>query len=204
LKRTGTALPVILTLLTGTGKRLHRAKGRLLLTHVGVSGPVVLDMSRHYLAACKKDPGVRLEVQWIPDLTENEVEVALQDMPSRSICKELARDLPRRLAETLLDLAGLPTPGPEVLGRGARRRLIETLFHLPLPITGPVGWQAAEVTAGGIPLDQVNLKTMESRRQPGLFLAGEVLDVDGRIGGFNFQWAWASGHVAGLGVVAGL
>ena len=67
----------------------------------------------------------------------------------------------------------------------------------PLPITGDRGFSVAEATAGGVPLAEVKLETMESRVCPGLYLAGEVLDVDGRIGGFNFQWAWASGFVAG-------
>jgi predicted flavoprotein YhiN len=73
---------------------------------------------------------------------------------------------------------------------------------MPLPVTGDRGHAYAEVTAGGVPLAQLRLETMESRLCPGLFLCGEICDVDGRIGGFNFQWAWASGYVAGLGAAA--
>jgi len=70
----------------------------------------------------------------------------------------------------------------------------------PLPVTGDRGFSIAEATAGGVPLEELKLETMESRKCPGLYLAGEVLDVDGRIGGFNFQWAWSSGYVAGTAV----
>ena len=66
-----------------------------------------------------------------------------------------------------------------------------------IPVTGTRGWNNAEATAGGVPLSEVHLDTMESRVTPGLYLCGEMLDVDGRIGGYNFQWAWASGYVAG-------
>ena len=86
-------------------------------------------------------------------------------------------------------------------------RLLKKLAHLltatPLEIMGDRGFTAAEATAGGVPLTEVKLDTLESRICPGLFFAGEVLDVDGRIGGFNFQWAWASGYVAGRAAAAG-
>jgi predicted flavoprotein YhiN len=83
------------------------------------------------------------------------------------------------------------------LPRDARRRLVELLTAMPLEATGDRGFTVAEATAGGVPLSEVRLDTMESRICPGLHLAGEVLDVDGRIGGFNFQWAWSSGFLAG-------
>ena len=86
------------------------------------------------------------------------------------------------------------------LPRENRRRLAHTLTAWTLPVAGSRGFNYAEATAGGIPLDEVDPATMESRTCPGLYLAGEVLDVDGRLGGFNFQWAWASGYVAGRGV----
>ena len=71
---------------------------------------------------------------------------------------------------------------------------------LPLPVTKHRGWNYAEVTAGGVPLDEIDYRTMESRKVPGLYLIGEMLNCDGRIGGFNFQWAWATAHQAGLAV----
>jgi predicted Rossmann fold flavoprotein len=86
------------------------------------------------------------------------------------------------------------------LAREERRRLAHALTAWPMPIAGSRGFNYAEATAGGISLDEIEPATMESRVCPGLYLAGEVLDVDGRLGGFNFQWAWASGYVAGRGV----
>ena len=76
--------------------------------------------------------------------------------------------------------------------------MLSAIKAMVLPVEGPRGWNVAEVTAGGVPLQEVRLETMESRRCPGLYLCGEILDVDGRIGGFNFQWAWSSGYVAGV------
>ncbi len=100
--------------------------------------------------------------------------------------------------------ASCPTIDPvapaHTLTREKRRALITLATQCPLPVTGDRGWLFAEVTAGGVPLSEVHLETMESRICPGLHLCGEVLDVDGRIGGFNFQWAWASGYAAGRGV----
>jgi predicted flavoprotein YhiN len=88
--------------------------------------------------------------------------------------------------------------------REQRKALFRALLYQELPVTGDRGFTHAEATAGGIPLDQVRLEAMESRFSPGLHLCGELLDVDGRIGGFNFQWAWASGTVAGRAVAAAL
>ena len=83
------------------------------------------------------------------------------------------------------------------LARDQRRRLVHAVVEWPLPVTGSRGYNYAEATAGGVALDEISPATMESRRCPGLYLVGEMLDVDGRIGGFNFQWAWSSAYVAG-------
>ena len=86
------------------------------------------------------------------------------------------------------------------LTRVQRRAVVHALTAWPLPVRGSRGYKYAEVTAGGVPLNEVDPATMESRVCPGLFLVGEILDVDGRLGGFNFQWAWSSGWVAGTAV----
>jgi hypothetical protein len=83
------------------------------------------------------------------------------------------------------------------LNKQARGRLMDSCLQYPLDVTGALGYSKAEVTAGGVDLAEVNPKTLGSKLVPGLFFAGEILDVDGRIGGFNFQWAWASGHMVG-------
>jgi hypothetical protein len=86
------------------------------------------------------------------------------------------------------------------LAREERRRLVRALLDWPIPIARDRGYSFAEVTAGGIPLDEVDPRTMASRKCSGLYLVGEILDVDGRIGGFNFQWAWSTGFVAGTAI----
>jgi predicted flavoprotein YhiN len=105
------------------------------------------------------------------------------------------------LAEALIREAGIDR---EVFGFALTRRdrlsLVRIVTKMELPVTGDRGFGVAEVTAGGVPLKELHLETMESRCCPGLFLCGEICDVDGRIGGFNFQWAWASAYVAGLAV----
>ena len=197
----GIAIPVELELRSGTGKRLRRVAGALLCTHIGVSGPAVLDMSRHYLDAERQDPGARLHACWLPARSPGDIESALLSLRSATPVAWLARQLPERLARALCTAAGVPPGLPaQALPRDARRRLLETLTAMPLPITGSRGFAVAEATAGGVPLAEMRLETLESRQQPGLYLCGEICDVDGRIGGFNFQWAWSSGYVAGVGV----
>ncbi len=110
----------------------------------------------------------------------------------------LPADLPRRLADALLGASGIPVErmGPD-LSRDERRRLVAALKGLRLPVIGTLGFAKAEVTSGGVALDEVDPQTLESRRQPGLHFVGEVLDLDGLIGGYNFQAAWSTGWLAG-------
>jgi predicted flavoprotein YhiN len=113
--------------------------------------------------------------------------------------------IPARLAATLAEIAGV-APGTQLaqLDRARRTRLLETLADFPLPIAGSRGFAVAEVTGGGVPLGEVDPSTLASRACPGLFLCGEILDGFGRIGGYNFQWAWATGRSAGRGAAASL
>ncbi len=112
----------------------------------------------------------------------------------------LRRELPVRLADALADAAGVP--GTRLLAqlrKAERQRLIETLVQGELPWTGDEGYRKAEVTGGGVSLAEIDPRTMESRRHPGLYICGEVLDAFGPIGGYNFLWAWATGRAAGVG-----
>lgn len=194
----GIALPARLTLRETSGKRLEEIRGDLLLTHRGLSGPAVLDMSRHWLAATHAQ-AVRLEASWLPDVSAEALEVELQNLGARTIRGFLRPHLPDRLVDHLLEMAEI---APEQTGvdltRTQRKALVAAVCAYPLDVSGTLGFKVAEVTAGGVPLSQLNLKTMESRVVPGLHLCGEICDVDGRIGGFNFQWAWSSGYVAGI------
>ena len=111
----------------------------------------------------------------------------------------IARRIPQRLAEYLLVEAGAPADRRfQDLRRTERIALIELLTAYPLKISGNEGFKKAEVTGGGVALDEVDPGTLESRRCPGLYLCGEILDVFGPIGGHNFAWAWATGRAAGL------
>ena len=110
----------------------------------------------------------------------------------------LPDDLPRRLVETLLALAEVPKDLRSAeLGKAARARLVRVLKRCPIPVTGTLGFKKAEVTAGGISLAEVDSRSMQSRLVPNLYLAGEVLDLDGPIGGYNFQAAFSIGWLAG-------
>jgi predicted Rossmann fold flavoprotein len=196
----GLTLPTTMTLATATGKRLFATTGSMLCTHVGLSGPVALDISRHWLIARHADPNVTLAINWLPGVSAEDCDRLLVEGQRRGPLAVLRDMIPDRLARTLCELAGAPPTGD--VPRDARRRLATLTTATPLPVTGDRGFAAAEATAGGVPLTEVRLETMESRIRPGLFFAGEVLDVDGRIGGFNFQWAWASGFVAGSAAAA--
>jgi predicted Rossmann fold flavoprotein len=166
---------------------------------------VVLDASRHYLAARQTDRQARFVVAFLPEATAEGLTLELANLARRSLGRWLAEKLPDRLADALLASAGLdPAANALRLKKEERQALLRALLEHEIPITGDRGFVHAEATAGGIPLDQVRLDTMESRLCPGLHLCGELLDVDGRIGGFNFQWAWASGTVAGRAAAAAL
>jgi len=197
----GLTLSAEIVLLSAGGKRLRSFTGSTLCTHTGLSGPNVLDISRHWLVERAHDPDVRLAINWLPEHSADDVERILLSAAGRGAMAVLRERLPERLARSLCEAAGAPATGD--LPRDARRRLVQCLTALELDVTGDRGFTVAEATAGGVPLSEVRLDTLESRIRPGLFFAGEVLDVDGRIGGFNFQWAWASGFVAGSAAAAG-
>ena len=144
----------------------------------------------------------RLTVQWT-ELGAAEWEEALRPQGNRTVTGALRASLPDRLAAVLLTLANVdPTRSLAELRRDERVRLIETLVSGALPWTGDEGYRKAEVTGGGVSLAEVDPRTMESRRHPGLYICGEVLDAFGPVGGYNFFWAWATGRAAGIGAAA--
>ena len=195
----GITLPATLEVRSGTGRRLATITGSTLCTHFGLSGPAVLDVSRHWLHAAHGDRDATLVVAWLPGETLESVDAALLALGRASAGRWLAQRLPDRLARALCNEAGVDASAPAAtLPRERRRSLARAVAETVLPIVGDRGWAHAETTAGGVPLSEVRPETMESRCCPGLFLAGEMLDVDGRIGGYSFQWAWSSGHVAGV------
>jgi predicted Rossmann fold flavoprotein len=184
------------------GPLIDRRRGSLLWTHFGISGPVVMDASRHWVIAHESGQQAKMQCNLLPPDDFEAVEKWLIDQASSraksSLASVLATRLPERVAKAIIAYANIDPAIPcGQLSRPARRSLVSLLTALPLPIIRHRGWNYAEVTAGGVPLDEINFRTMESKKVPGLYLIGEILDCDGRIGGFNFQWAWATGHLAG-------
>ena len=197
---TGVALPVELTIWIDNRVAL-RLEGALLWTHFGVSGPVALNASRHYLRAQLEGRPCRITASFCPGEDFEAVDARLDAMalerPRASVQSALASLVPASTATALLRRLRIDPPTALAhFPRDDRRRLTHGLVGWPLAVTGSRGYNYAEVTAGGVSLDEVHPSTLESRVCPGLFLVGEILDVDGRIGGFNFQWAWSSAHVA--------
>ncbi len=201
------------------GKIADRRSGSLLWTHFGMSGPVVLDLSRSWVIPHGLGQSPELFLNVFPHQTFSEIDQWLaraSNQPGKhTISGLLGTRLPRRVVTQLCHYLekphstlnpppppeGLPVPlGPtqvNTLTRPQRRWLLHTLTNLPLPVIASRGWNFAEVTAGGVPLREIQPHSMESRKTPGLYLIGEMLDCDGRIGGFNFQWAWTTGYIAG-------
>jgi len=201
----GVASPARLELRASTGKRLETMTGPVLCTHFGLSGPAAMDMSRHLTAARFGDPGAGLFACWLPGSSAEEVERGLLGLGNGTVGRWLGGRLPERLGQALCAHAGVDaSAGGASLSRAGRRRLVRALCEMPLPVVGDRGFTHAEATAGGVPLDEIVVSSMSSKRCEGLHLCGEICDVDGRIGGYNFQWAWSSGHVAGGAAAAGL
>jgi len=191
------------------GKRIDRRTGSLLWTHFGISGPVVMDASRHWIIARETGHRTELRCNLLPPDGFEQVERWLvaqaASRPRTSLASILSQRLPERVAIAILAHAKIDSATVLAqLSRDARRALVHALTALALPVAGPRGWNYAEVTAGGVPLTEIDYRTMQSRKAPGLYLAGEILDCDGRIGGFNFQWAWATGYLAGAAVARSL
>ena len=178
------------------------ADGGFLFTHRGYSGPSVLDMSHVAIRSLAEDcPRAVLRVRWaeLDEASWHREFVGAGGL----VANVVAAHVPKRLADALVAECGIPHGlHAAELRREDRVKLVERLIAYPLPWTDHEGFKKAEVTGGGVALDEVDPRTLESRRVPGLFLCGEILDAFGPIGGHNFAWAWATGRLAGLGAAA--
>jgi hypothetical protein len=192
---------VSVTLTAQSAARSASASGGFLFTHRGYSGPSVLDVS--HVAVRSHDepahPPATIAVQW----TEHDAaawDTMLRAHGTRQVSTVVRAALPDRLADMLVQMAAVdPARTLAELSREERKRLVDMLARGPLPWNGDEGYRKAEVMGGGIALSEVDPRTMESKRQPGLYLCGEVLDAFGPIGGYNFLWAWTTGRAAGRG-----
>ena len=183
-------------------REVDRRTGSLLWTHLGISGPVVLDASRFWTLATQQGTVVEMYGNFVPGRSTDELRVWFMAQatqhPRRSLVRTLSSLVPDRFAESLCHHQSCkPQTAVAQVPRLDRDRLLAALTRFHFPIIGDRGWNVAEVTAGGVPLEEINYRTMESKLVPGLYLLGEILDCDGRIGGFNFQWAWTTGWLAG-------
>ena len=193
----GLSLKNVRLSLAAGGKTLYTELGEMLFTHFGVSGPLVLEASSHLT----EEPG-ELTLDLKPGLTEEQLDARLQRELSTAGKKQLRNMLPTllpaRLAEMFPRLCGLDASLPcHQVTAGMRQVLRERLKGLKMSVRGPRPLAEAIITRGGIAVSEINPGTMESRLQPGLFFAGEMIDTDAHTGGFNLQIAWSTGALAG-------
>ena len=194
---------VELSVLSGD-KVLDKAFGEMLFTHFGVSGPIVLTLSKAVCAEPEQGRGLRLLLDLKPALSQEQLQERLRrdlEKYQRRVFSNSLHDLlPSSMIPVFVELSGIPADKPvNQLTRLERGQIVSLLKALPLTVSGPRPLAEAIVTAGGVDVRQIDPRTMGSKLLPGLFFAGEVMDVDGWTGGFNLQAAWSSGYAAGCG-----
>ena len=205
----GRSHPATLALRVG-GRTAATLSGALLWTHFGISGPLALNLSRHWHRATLAGAAAGEVAVWLnvcPGETQQSLEAWLQaqahERPRAQVSTVLATRLPAAIADAWTTAAGVATDATLAhLTRAERRALVDALLATALEVRDSRGYNYAEVTAGGVPLGEIDHRTMASRTCDGLHLVGEILDVDGRLGGFNFQWAWSSAWVAGQAIAS--
>ncbi len=183
----GISLPVAVTAEDGT-----RFKEALLFTHRGLSGPVILQISSYWHA------GEKIHINLLPEL---DIPAALREWaqahPAQELKTVLGRELPKRFVDKLLELGQLVSKPMRQYNERELEAVANLLGDWQILPNGTEGYRTAEVTLGGVDTNELSSKTMEARKVPGLYFIGEVVDVTGWLGGYNFQWAWSSGWVAG-------
>jgi len=168
-----------------------RFRNFMLITHRGLSGPAILQISSYW------QPGDDLRLDLLPGIDAAEwLQQSRRDRPAAELKTVLAEVLPKRFAQRLCE-AWLSSRPLRQYGERELAGIASVLRAWPLVASGTEGYRTAEVTLGGVDTDGLSSATMQSRRVPGLYFIGEVVDVTGWLGGYNFQWAWASGHAAG-------
>ncbi|WP_372371134.1 NAD(P)/FAD-dependent oxidoreductase [Candidatus Uabimicrobium sp. HlEnr_7] len=172
----------------------------LLFTHFGLSGPGILNVSHNF--ACN-NPNIKLYANFLPDHQRTVFEQDLMQLPHNTkIVNVLGKFFQRRLAETLTSMSCPIEQTAGQMTKIQRKNVLKNVFEQQFNITGTLGYKKAEITSGGIPFSQLNLKTMEMKNYPRLYAVGEIVNVHGDIGGYNFQWAWSSGWVCGKAIAS--
>lgn len=192
------------------GRKLQAEFGEMLFTHFGVSGPIILSLSREIVQRLANDPGsVKLLIDLKPALNETQLDLRLQRDFAKYIRKiyqnSLDELLPKKMIPVIVGLSGIdPSKPVHQITKEERLRLVHLLKNLELTITQSRPLAEAIVTAGGVSTKEIDPKTMESKIVPGLYFVGEVVDVDGYTGGFNLQIAFSMGYAAGRAIAARL
>ena len=201
----GITLPDIELIVRNTaGKQLGSQRGSTLFTHFGISGPTAMNLSGIFTAVTNSEK-LQLEINFLPKLSlvqkKQQLATLFRQTPKKQALTVMCQLLPQRVAEVLLDHSNITKT--QKSGEVSKRQTLtiaNSLHQLSVIIERTLGYKKAEVTAGGVALDEVNSSTMQSKLQPGLFFAGEILDLDGPIGGYNFQAAFSTGYLAGLNI----
>lgn len=210
----GLALKNVTAALYIEGKEVYHGFGEMLFTHFGVSGPLILSACSYYQAAlcgyrrkkkAAEEPEVMLKLDLKPALTEEQLDKRLlRDFDSnknRQFANALGGLFPASLIPVMVGLSGIdPAKKVHEITREERRRFAACIKGLPLTVTGTRGFEEAIITRGGISVKEINPSTMESRLVSGLYMAGEMLDLDALTGGFNLQIAWSTGYLAGTSI----
>lgn len=178
--------------------------GPLLITHWGFSGPAILKLSAwgaRWLH--EKNYKAKISINWLPDLSTTELKALLNDFKGRFSARLIGNDgpplLPKKLWKKLIDKAGIaPTLRWSHLSASLLEKIAQEIASAEFVIDGKSTYKEEFVTCGGVALDEINFKTMQSKLHPNLYFAGEILDIDGVTGGFNFQNAWTTGYIAGV------
>lgn len=179
---------------------LQEEEGDILFTAYGISGPTILQLSRKANERIQRNEIVFIKVILVQSLSRGELLERFERAKNQPVDFSLIGLIHKRLIVPILKDAGIAkvnTPVSE-LSPEEINRIIDLLYGWVFTVAGTKGFEDAQVTAGGIPLSEINPNTLESKKIDGLYFAGEILDIDGRCGGYNLQWAWSSGYVAGM------
>lgn len=201
----GVSLPDVSLKVRSGRKTLAENRGPVMITHYGLSGPAVLNLSSYYLSKYKGGEPARVLMDLLPGQSREETDAFLQREQKQSPHKKMKNlrlgQLPQAVAVFLLDRSGIdPEKEAGVMMKAERNRLTEQVHALTLTITGTAGFREAVITQGGVKTSEIDAKTMASRKCGGLKFAGEVLDLDAETGGYNLQIAWSTGWTAGISI----
>lgn len=185
-------------------KELYKDFGEMLFTHFGVSGPLILTGSSFVSKQIKKGP-LRLVIDLKPALTKEQLDARLlrefEEGKNKQFKNVLGSLFPSKLIPVMIDLSGIePEKKVNEISRVEREAFVHLIKHFELKIVSLRGWNEAIITRGGVSVKEINPSTMECKNHPGIYFAGEVLDLDAKTGGFNLQIAWSTGYLAGSSV----